>query len=220
MSLNEMKLSEVQELITNVEHLIIQLGQIVQYTPSAERIVIRLERAKESFELSVQQGLNKIEKALFDLDYSKIQSDLAKVVRHQVMTIIQSMEKIQLHHKNLKEIHGQTDASIDATNALIDTLEEKIKRLSEQLNVIPEFNRRLAIGTGLAGFFAGMTVLYLLSYVTWLPKPYFSTNEQSILLGMVQNHTLRLDTTSLDSIGVRVDTDAFDTNNTNTGDKK
>lgn len=205
MSLNEMKLSEVQELITHVEHLIIQLGQIVQYTPNAERIVIRLERAKESFELSVQQGLNKIEKALFDLDYSKIQSDLAKVVRHQVVTIIQSMDKIQQHHKKLEQAHKKSDALIAATNALIDRLEEKIETLSEQLAVIPSFDRRLAVRTGLAGFVVGIVALYLLSLLTWLPSPYFATKEQSILLEMVQNNSLRIDTTSLDSIRVRID---------------
>lgn len=220
MSLKEMKLSEVQELITHVEHLIIQLDRIVQHTPHSERIVYRLEKASESFDQGVKHGLNKLEKALFDLDYSKIQKDLSDVVRHQVITIIQSMENIQIHYKNFKEIHGKTDASIETTKALIDVLENKLQTLSKQLNMMPAFDRRLAIGTGFAGFFAGMTALYLLSLVTWLPKPYFATNEQTVLLTMVQNHTLRLDTSTLDSIKVRVDYDTFNTNNPNAGDNK
>ncbi len=220
MSLKEMKLSEVQELITHVEHLIIQLDRIVQHTPHSERIVYRLEKASESFDQGVKHGLNKLEKALFDLDYSKIQKDLSDVVRHQVITIIQSMEKIQLHHKNLKEILGKTDASIEATKTLIDTLEERIETLADQLHVIPEFDRRLAIGTGLAGFFAGVGAIYLLSFIIWLPKPYFATNEQAILIEMVKNQTLRLDTSTLDSIKVRVDYDTFNTNNPNIGDNQ
>lgn len=220
MNLNDMKLSEVQELITHVEHLIIQLDQIVQYTPNTERIVMRLEHAKESFELSVNHGMNKIEKALFDLDYSKIESDLAKVIRHQVVTIIHSMEKVQKYHKNLEMAHGKTNASIETTKELIDALEEKIETLTEKLNVIPAFDRRLAIGTGFAGFVAGMTAIYLMSFVTWLPKPYFVTNEQSILFEMVQNRTLRLDTTSPDLIRVRIDYNALQTNHLNIGDDK
>lgn len=220
MSLKDTKLSEVQDLITRVDHLVIQLSQIIEYTPNAERIVIRLEKAKESFELSVQQGLHKIEKALFDLDYSKIQSDLAKIVRHQVTTIMQSIDKVHQYQKTIERMHEKTDTSIETTHGLIETLEYHIDRLGEQLKTIPSFNYRLAIGTGLAGFFAGITTLYFLSLVTWLPKPYFATNEQSVLLGMVQSNVLRLNTTSTDSITIHIDHDLFNQTHQTSGDNQ
>jgi hypothetical protein len=221
MSLKEIKLSEMEELITQVEHQIIQLQRIVQYTPSAEKIVIRLEKSSELFDQSVKHGLNKLEKALLDIDYSKINSDLAEVVRHQVSTIIQAMDRIQRHQRALDSAHDNTGMQIKHIELLTNAMNEKISTLKERLSIVPAFDRRLAIGSAFAGFVAGVITLYLLSLVTWLPTPYFATQEQTTLLDMVKNQTLRIEGTTLDSFKVRVD---FETQNTqslsNTGDNQ
>lgn len=209
MSIKDVKLSDIEDLMVQVEHLVIQLNRIAELTPNSERIVIRLEQASALFDQSIKHGLNKLEKALFDLDYEKIEKDLANVIHHQVITIIQSMEKIQRHHKSLEDMHKKTDSLIKVSAKLVDAVDQKIQVLDKNVQQIPKFNRDMTLFAVGGGMVIGMIALYLLSFLVWLPKPYFATAEQSVVLQMVQDDVIRIESNSNDTITVRVDYDTL-----------
>jgi hypothetical protein len=210
MNVKDMRLSDIEELTLGVEHLAIQLDRINQDTPGSEKIVFRLEKASEMFAHSIKYGLNKLESALLDLDYTKIQQDLAGVVQHQVGGIIHSMEKVVDHTRSLELAHRKTDKSLVKTEALIDQIDMRISELTYQVRQIPILERNLRIASAGGGFIMGVFALYLLSYLIWLPQPYFATPEQKTLVGMVKDQTLHIDTNSADTLKVRVN---YDTNN-------
>lgn len=215
MNLKNMTLSEVEELTMQVEHLVIQLDRINQYTPQSERIVFRLEKASETFDLSVKHGLNKLEKALFDLDYSKIQKDLADVIRNQVIMIIQSMDRLKEHIRTLENVHKQTDGVLIKSAKLIDMMDTRIDKLIDRTSRVRIIERYLFIAAAGGGVVVGALALYLLSFITWLPQPYFATHEQAVLLQMIKDQTLRIESNTIDTLQVRVDYDT-NSNGTNT----
>ncbi|MDO9177182.1 MAG: hypothetical protein Q7U16_02470 [Agitococcus sp.] len=218
MSLEKMTVGDIQELTNQVEYLIIALGRLYERFPDSERLIGRLENASQRFDDSMKHGMHKIEGAMLGFDYSSMDKSFEEILYRKMTAVVNSMERIDKYIQSSNDAHKKSDLAIEKTNDLLDEVDSRIDALARDAEDIPSINRNLVMAVGGGGFVAGAVALYLLSLVTWLPTPYFATPEQSVLLQMVQDQALRIESSSIDTLKVRVDYNALyhTSNNTNT----
>jgi len=218
MSLEKMTIGDIQDLTSQIEYLILTLGQLYERFPDSERLVGRLENASKRFDDSMKHGMHKIEGAMLGFDYSSMDKSFEEILYRKMTAVVSSMDRINKYIKSANDAHKKSDLAIEKTNNLLDEVDSRIDSLFSDAEDIPSINRNLVMAVGGGGFVAGVIAFYLLSFVTWLPTPYFATPEQSVLLQMIQDQALRLESSTIDTLRVRVDYDVLyhNSNKTNT----
>ena len=193
MSIENMTMSEVKGLLYKTEYLIQSLGQLQERFPESERLVERLENASKRIDDSMKHGMHKIEGAMLGFDYSIMDKSFEEMLHRKMTAVVNSMERIGKYIQSANDAHKKSDLAIEKTNHLLDQIDLRIDSMARDAEEIPTINRRLIMAIGGGGFIAGVIALYLLSFITWLPKPYFATPEQAVLLQMIKERSLVLD---------------------------
>ena len=87
--------------------------------------------------------------------------------------------------------------------------------IASKVGNLPLLNQQILIAASSVAFVSGLLVMYAASYITWLPKPYFATPEQALLLQMVKDKSLVLNYGDGSIISIHIDHNAMIGNDTN-----
>jgi hypothetical protein len=224
MSLENMTMSEVKDLLYLSEYLIQSLEKLQERFPDSERLVERLENTSKRIDDSMKYGMHKIEGAMLSFDYSSMNKSFDELLHRRMTVVVSSMDRIGKYIQSANDAHKKSDLAIAKTNDLLDQIDLRIDSMTKDVEEIPTINKQLMMVVGSVGFVAGVIALYMLSFITWLPKPYYATSEQTVLLQMVKDNTLKIDTDSYQNMRVSIDSNAFHSLNknstNNTGEKQ
>jgi hypothetical protein len=193
------------------------MEQIHENSPQIDRVADRIERATDRFDLSIKHGMHQIEDIIFNLDYTKLKEGLYMALRTHTFELNDSVKQMKDHNTVVFNQLHLNDVAISKNGELLLIVEEKIVQLTKDTKVIPLLNKHLNITTSILLFVGGMVTLYVLSLITWLPKPYYATAEQAQLLQMVQDETIHLVPDALDSLKVTIN---YNNTNNKTGENQ
>lgn len=223
MNLRDINLSEVQDLTYKVEYLVQNLKALQQSSPKSELLLVRLEKANAQLQHNIEFGMKGLEAALNAIDYDKIEDRIIDAVHRHSSKMTNAIDRMKTHSSALEQKIAKNESLLKQSSVLFDDANEKIATLNQELNTLPIQNRRVLFGTAALSFVGGMIFLYGTSFILWLPKPYYVTPEQTVLLQMVKDNTLKIDTDSYQNMRVSIDSTLFHSINTNsintTGEK-
>jgi hypothetical protein len=221
MSLENMTMSEVKGLLYQSEYLIQSLEQLQERFPDSERLVERFENASKRIDDSMKYGMHKIEGAMLSFDSSSMNKSFDELLHRRMTVVVSSMDRIGKHIQLANEAHKKSDLAIVKTNQLLDQIDLRIDSMAKDVEEIPTINKQLMMVVGSVGFVAGVIALYLLSFITWLPKPYFATSQQGVLLEMVKEQSLVLDYDIGGTVmSIHIDREANNNLNKTTGEQQ
>jgi hypothetical protein len=216
-----MTMSEVKGLLYQSEYLIQSLEQLQERFPDSERLVERLENASKRIDDSMKHGMHKIEGAMLGFEYTKLDKTFEEMIQRKMGVVVNSMDRIGKHIQSANDAHKKSDLAIVKTNLLLDQIDLRIDSMTKDVEAIPTINRQLMMAVGGGGFIAGVIALYLLSFIIWLPKPYFATSQQGVLLQMVKEQSLVLDYDIGGTVmSIHIDREANNNSNKKTGDQQ
>jgi hypothetical protein len=224
MNLRDINLSEVQDLTYKVEYLVQNLKTLQQSSPKSELLLVRLEKANAQLQHNIEFGMKGLEAALNAIDYDKIEDRIVDAVHRHSSKMNNAIDRIKTYSMTLDEKLVKNESLLRQSGTLFEEANEKIVTLNQELGTLPIQNRRILLGASALSFIGGILFLYATSFVLWLPKPYYATPEQTVLLQMLKDNTLKIDTDSYQNMQVSIDSNAFHSlkpNSTNnTGDKQ
>jgi hypothetical protein len=224
MNLRDINLSEVQDLTYRVEYLVQNLKTLQQSSPKSELLLVRLEKANAQLQHNIEFGMKGLEAALNAIDYDKINDRIVDAVHRHSSKMNNAIERIKTHSSTLEQKLVKNESLLKQSSALLEQANDKIVTLNQELGTLPVQNSRILLGASALSFVGGMIFLYLISFILWLPKPYYATSEQTVLLQMVKDNTLKIDTDSYQNMRVSIDSNAFHSLNknstNNTGEKQ
>jgi hypothetical protein len=185
---------------------------------------VRLEKANAQLQHNIEFGMKGLEAALNAIDYDKINDRIVDAVHRHSSKMNNAIERIKTHSSTLEQKLVKNESLLKQSSALLEQANDKIVTLNQELGTLPVQNSRILLGASALSFVGGMIFLYLISFILWLPKPYYATSEQTVLLQMVKDNTLKIDTDSYQNMRVSIDSNAFHSLNknstNNTGEKQ
>lgn len=224
MNLRDINLSEVQDLTYKVEYLVQNLKTLQQSSPKSELLLVRLEKANAQLQHNIEFGMKGLEAALNAIDYDKIEDRIVDAVHRHSSKMSSAIDRMKTHSATLEQKIAKNESLLKQSGDLLGDANEKMSTLTQQVSTLPIQNRRILVGVSALSFVGGVIFLYAASFVLWLPKPYYATPEQAVLLQMVKDSTLKIDTDSYQNMRVSIDSDIFHTLNANstntTGEKQ
>lgn len=223
MNLRDINLSEVQDLTYKVEYLVQNLKTLQQSSPKSELLLVRLEKANAQLQHNIEYGMKGLEAALNAIDYDKIEDRIIDAVHRHSSKMNNAIDRMKTHSATLEQKIAKNESLLKQSSDLLGDANKKMSTLTQQVSILPIQNRRILLGASALSFVAGMLILYATSFILWLPKPYYATPEQAVLLQMVKDSTLKIDTDPYQNMRISIDSNAFQSLNTNsintTGEK-
>lgn len=209
MSLRDINLSEVQDLTYKVEYLVQNLKTLHQSSPKSEMLIVRLEKANALLAHSIEYGMKGLEASLNAIDYEKIEDRIVNAVHKHSSKMNNAIERMKIHTVSLEQKITKNESLLKQSKDTLSDATNAFATLKEELKLLPSRNPQILIGASALLFAAGMLFLYGMSFILWLPQPYYATPEQTLLLQMVKDNTLKIQTDSFQNMKLIIDQESF-----------
>jgi methyl-accepting chemotaxis protein len=190
---NDITLSEIKELLGQVDYLVLEIDRMGRFVPDVAKVARTFIQVIGELEKNIDSGSKRLNDAVNGIDLDILQKQLARAIGGEMRVVAASVTQMEKQTRQLGILLEKNREISRDTNRFLNTADDKLEELEGLVERIKPINKAILTSIGAGAFVAGLIAMYLASFVTWIPKPYFVSNDQALMFEMVKNNNLKLD---------------------------